>query len=39
MSELAQHVKKVAAQDFRDFFEPFVAIYNFIKRDIRSSGR
>ncbi|CAN7640660.1 hypothetical protein [Massilia sp. LjRoot122] len=35
MSELVQHVKKVAKQDFRDFFAPIVAAYKFVKRDIR----
>jgi hypothetical protein len=35
MSDLIQHIKKVAIQDFRDFFAPFVALYKFVRRDIR----
>ena len=35
MSELVQHVKKVAAQDFRDFFAPIMAAFKLGKRDIQ----
>jgi hypothetical protein len=33
MREFIQHVKKVVAQDFRDSFVPFVALYRFMKRN------
>lgn len=33
MSALIQHIKKVAIADTRLFFEPFVAVYKFIKND------
>jgi len=32
MREFIEHVKKVVAQDFRDSFVPFVALYKFMKR-------
>lgn len=34
MKELIQHLKKVAADDFRDFFYPFVAVYRAFKREV-----
>lgn len=34
MNELIQHLKKVAADDFRDFFYPFVAVYRAFKREV-----
>jgi len=33
MSALIQHIKNVAIADMRLFFEPFVAVYKFIKND------
>lgn len=33
MKEFLQHMKKVAIADSKLFFEPYVAIYKFIKRD------
>lgn len=35
MTNLIQHVKKVAADDVRLYFAPFVAMYKFIKRELR----
>lgn len=34
MSDLLQHLKKTAINDFRDFFAPFVAVYRWVHRDI-----
>lgn len=34
MAEFIQHMKKVAAEDFRDFFYPFVAVYRAFKREV-----
>lgn len=34
MKELMRHLKKVAADDFRDFFYPFVAVYRAFKREV-----
>lgn len=33
MKEYLQHMQKVAIADSKLFFEPYVAIYKFIKRD------
>jgi len=33
MKEFLQRMKEVAIADNKLFFEPYVAIYNFIKRD------
>lgn len=35
MAEIIQHVKKVAADDFRDFFYPFVAVYRAFVREVK----
>jgi hypothetical protein len=37
MSALIQHIKKVAVADTKLFFEPFVAVYQFIKSDFNRS--
>lgn len=37
MKEFLQHMKKVAIADSKLFFEPYVAIFNFIKRDFTRS--
>ena len=34
MNDLAQHLKKVAVADFRDFFYPFVAVYRMFVREV-----
>jgi len=34
MAEILQHVKKVAAEDIRDFWHPFVAVYRAFKREV-----
>lgn len=36
MSALFQHIKKIAIADTRLFFEPFVAVFKFIKNDFTS---
>jgi hypothetical protein len=38
MKNFIQHVKKVAADDVRRFFEPFVAVHKFIMRELRRSA-
>lgn len=34
MAEIIQRFKKVAAEDFRDFFYPFVAVYRAFMREV-----
>lgn len=34
MSDLLQHIKKVAINDFREFFAPFVTVYRWFHREI-----
>jgi len=31
MKEIIDHIKKVAIQDFREFFAPFVFVFRFIR--------
>ena len=38
MENLVQHVKKVAADDVRLYFAPFVAIYKFLKREVQAAA-
>lgn len=38
MREFIQHMKKVAIADSKLFFEPYVAIYKFIKRDFTQTA-
>lgn len=33
MKDFLQHMKEVAIADTKLFFEPYVAVYKFIKRD------
>lgn len=33
MRALIQHIKKIAIADARLFFEPFVSVFKFIKKD------
>lgn len=37
MKEIIEHIKKVAIQDFKDFFAPFVTVYKWIRHVIRAS--
>ncbi|WP_258001232.1 hypothetical protein [Janthinobacterium sp. ROICE36] len=36
MGALIQHIKRIAIADTRLFFEPFVAVFKFIKKDFNS---
>lgn len=38
MNEFLQEMKKVAISDTKLFFEPYVAVYKFIKRDFTRSS-
>ncbi|MFC5550229.1 hypothetical protein [Massilia aerilata] len=38
MKEFLQHMKEVAIADSKLFIEPYVAIYNFIKRDFNRTA-
>ncbi len=31
MKEIFDHIKKVAIQDFRDFFEPYVFLFRLVR--------
>lgn len=38
MIALIQHIKKIAVADTRLFFEPFVSVFKFIKKDFTRSS-
>lgn len=39
MKEFFEHIKRVAIEDFKDFFEPYVWVYRGVRRFIHSSCR
>jgi len=38
MKALIQHITKVAVADTKLFFEPFVAVYKFVKSDFNRNA-
>lgn len=38
MKEFFQHMKKVASRDSKLFLEPYVAVFNFLKRNFTQTA-
>lgn len=38
LKELIEHIKRVAIEDFRLFFEPFVTVFRFIRSLTRAAS-
>lgn len=39
LKELIEHIKRVAIEDFRLFFEPFVTVFHFIRSVTKAAFR